>query len=86
MSGGVGTRSATPTDNSTSQRIVVSSRDSGSCSKLARRFSPILPFTASALAITASSEPYWLSHLAAVFGPTFGTPGMLSTESPISAR
>ncbi len=33
-----------------------------------------------------SSEPYCASHFAAVFGPTFGTPGTLSTASPVSAR
>ena len=32
-----------------------------------------------------SSEPYWSSHLAAVLGPHFGTPGTLSTASPTSA-
>ena len=39
----------------------------------------------SAFAITPSSEPYSASHLAAVFGPHFSTPGTLSTVSPISA-
>jgi hypothetical protein len=34
----------------------------------------------------ASSVPYSVSHLTAVFGPTFGTPGTLSTASPISDR
>ena len=28
--------------------------------------------------MTLSSVPYCASHFAAVFGPTFGTPGMLS--------
>ncbi len=33
------------------------------------------------------SEPNWTSHFAAVFGPTPGTPGRLSLDSPtIAAR
>ena len=40
---------------------------------------------AAALATRASSEPYWRSHLAAVTGPTPGTPGMLSEVSPTKA-
>ena len=39
-----------------------------------------------AAAITPSSEPCSPSHLTAVFGPTFGTPGTLSTASPTSGR
>jgi hypothetical protein len=35
---------------------------------------------------SASSVPYCDSHFAAVLGPTFGTPGMLSTESPVSVN
>ena len=35
--------------------------------------------------ITSFSEPNWFSHLAAVFGPTPGTPGRLSLCSPTSA-
>ena len=30
-------------------------------------------------------SPYWFSHFAAVFCPTFGTPGMLSEASPTKA-
>jgi len=35
-------------------------------------------------AMISSSEPYWFSHFAAVFGPTFGTPGMLSELSEVA--
>jgi hypothetical protein len=52
---------------------------------VARRFSPTTPEISPARSITASSVPYCASHLAAVFGPTFGTPGTLSTASPVSA-
>ena len=43
------------------------------------------PGTSSACAMRLSSVPYCCSHFAAVFGPTPGTPGTLSTESPTSA-
>ena len=66
--------------------MVTSVRDSGRCSSGSRRFSPTLPGTSPALAITPSRSPYASSHFTAVFGPTFGTPGTLSTLSPISAR
>ena len=36
--------------------------------------------------MTLSSVPYCASHFAAVFGPTFATPGTLSTASPVSVR
>ena len=52
----------------------------------ARRFSPILPGILVALSMMLSMFWYSASHLAAVFGPTFGTPGMLSEVSPTSAR
>jgi hypothetical protein len=65
--------------------IVVRVRLSGRRSSTRRKFSPILPPTLSALAMTPSSVPYWCSHFAAVFGPHFSTPGMLSTLRP-SAR
>ncbi len=66
--------------------MVTSSRFSGSRGSAARRFSPILPLMPSAAPITASSVPYSPSHLAAVLGPHFSTPGTLSIVSPISAR
>jgi hypothetical protein len=40
----------------------------------------------SAWATMASSEPYCVSHLTAVFGPHLATPGTPSTVSPTSAR
>ena len=49
----------------------------------ARVFGP--PGSSSAWAITSARVPYCWSHFAAVFGPTPGTPGTLSTESPTSA-
>ena len=39
----------------------------------------------SAFLITSSKLPYSLSHLAAVFSPTFVIPGMLSDLSPTRA-
>ena len=39
-----------------------------------------------ACAMTVSRFPYCASHFAAVFGPTFGTPGTLSTLSPVSVN
>ncbi len=66
--------------------MVVSSRFSGSRGRVSRRLSPILPPMLPALAITPSRVSYSASHFAAVFGPHLGTPGMLSTLSPISAR
>ena len=58
----------------------------GNVSRDARRFSPTLPRTSPARSMTSSRLPKLASHLAAVFGPTLGTPGMLSTLSPMSAR
>ena len=56
---GLGTRSSRATGSSTSHRIVARSRDSGSWSSAPRRFSPTLPVTSSAPAITPSriAEP-----------------------------
>ncbi len=51
----------------------------------ARRLSPTLPEISSRCSRTASREPYWLSHLTAVFGPTLSTPMRLSLVSPTSA-
>ncbi|MCW0423687.1 hypothetical protein NB713_001630 [Xanthomonas sacchari] len=74
-----------PPGSATSVLMVTSSRFSGSRCSAARRLSPILPLMLSAWAITPSSEPYSASHLAAVLGPHFSTPGTLSMASPISA-
>ena len=62
--------------------MVTRLRAVGSQSSAPRRFSPATPLMAPALATSASSEPYSMSHLAAVLGPTLGTPGTLSTASP----
>jgi hypothetical protein len=75
-----------PTGNFTSRFTVSSSRPFGSQASALRRFSPTAPGISPACAITWSSEPYCWIHLAAVFGPTFSTPGTLSTASPVSAR
>ncbi len=64
--------------------IVTSARAVGSQPSAPRRFSPTTPPIRSAAAITPSSEPCSSSHLTAVLGPTFGTPGTLSTASPTS--
>jgi hypothetical protein len=42
-------------------------------------------FTSSSRPSSPAAEPNWLNKPAAVFGPTPGTPGMLSTLSPINA-
>ena len=77
--------SAGSSPSSTSCRMVASSRDRDNCSRLSRRLSPTFPLMASAFSTMPSAVPYSLSHLAAVLAPTFGTPGMLSDESPTSA-
>ena len=74
------------TSSSTSHLMLVSSRDSGNRSSAARRFSPTLPLISAAAAMMPSRLPYSFNHLAAVFGPTLSTPGMLSTVSPMTAR
>ena len=54
--------------------------------RLFLRLSPTTPFIASAFFFIPSKSPYSISHLAAVFCPTFGTPGMLSDVSPTKAN
>ena len=54
-------------------------------SMCSRKASPTLPPIESRFARMPSKPPYWLIHLAAVFGPTPGTPGRLSAVSPTSA-
>ena len=49
-------------------------------------FSPTAPFILSALSSTDSSDPYSANNFAAVFSPTPGIPGILSTASPIMAN
>ena len=66
--------------------MVASLRESARSSVCARRLSPTLPSISSWCASRLSSVVYWFSHFAAVFGPTLGTPGMLSEASPTSAR
>ena len=68
--------------NSQSVLMVTRRRPCGSQSTALRRFSPATPLISVARAINASSEPYSISHLAAVLGPTLATPGTLSTVSP----
>jgi hypothetical protein len=79
-------RSAGATGSSQSVFTVRSLRPCGSQSSDARRLSPTTPPISPACAMTLSSVPYSASHFAAVFGPTLGTPGTLSTASPVSAR
>ena len=70
-----------------SHLTVSSSRAVGSQSRALRRFSPTTPPISSACASrSVRAYRYCCSHLAAVFGPTLSTPGMLSTLSPISVR
>ena len=49
------------------------------------RFSPTTPVIDSAFFLIPSKSPYSFNHFAAVFWPTFGTPGILSEESPVRA-
>ena len=81
-----GARSLKDSCMPTSQRIVISSRAVGIQGKALRKFSPTTPVISSACATILSKVPYWLSHLTAVFGPTFSTPGTLSEVSPIKVR
>ena len=60
----------------------VSSRFRITLSILARSDSPTFPATLSALASNSLSEPYSMTHLAAVFSPTPGMDGRLSLGSP----
>ncbi len=46
-------------------------------------FTPIAPLILSAFSKTFSNVPYSANNLAAVFSPTPGIPGILSTASPI---
>ncbi len=61
-------------------------RDRTAASLCCRRLSPIFPLISSALASSVSRSPYVEIHFFAVTCPTPGTPGMLSTLSPIKAR
>ena len=83
---GLSASSSIVNGSSTSQRMVASSLDKSRVPKPSRRRSPILPLTSAALAFNVSRSPYCCSHLTAVFGPTPGMPGMLSIESPTSAK
>ena len=69
-----------------SQRMVISALAVGNHVKAARKCSPTLPVILSAFLIMPSKEPYSCSHLTAVLGPTFSTPGTLSTLSPIKVK
>ena len=86
LSIGRGARSLSLSCMPTSQRIVMSSRAVGNQGKALRKFSPTTPVMLSALATMFSSVPYCVSHLTAVFGPTFSTPGTLSEVSPIKIK
>ena len=81
---GVITRSAACTGSAQSVLTVRRRLPCGSHGSAARRFAPTTPPISSACATTLSSEPYCASHFAAVLGPTFATPGTLSTASPVS--
>jgi hypothetical protein len=86
VSGVCGASSVTVTGSGSSQATVTSLTPSGRKSRCLRRFSPTAPPISLAWATMASSEPQASSHFTAVLGPTLGTPGTLSTLSPISAR
>ena len=84
---GPGRSASGSSGTSTSRRIVTSRRESCiwlSTAPFGDRNSPQVLArpclrSRSALSLTPSSEPYAESHLTAVFGPTLGTPGTLST-------
>ena len=78
-------RSAGASSRSRSQTSALSCRLRMTSPRCARRFSPALPVIWSAWVTTLSRPSYCWSHLAAVFGPTPGTPGRLSESSPTSA-
>ena len=63
--------------------IVAILRETSASSICARRFSPILPLTSSAWAMTSSKLPYCTMSALAFLGPMPGTPGMLSELSPL---
>ena len=54
-------------------------------SRCSRSESPALPLISSTCATRPVRSPYCPSHFAAVLGPTPGTPGRLSLDSPTSA-
>src|SRR5674476_622511 len=54
-------------------------------SRCSRSDSPALPLISLTWATTPVRSPYCWIHLAAVLGPTPGTPGRLSEDSPTSA-
>ena len=83
---GCGTSPSIPTGKGTSHLMLNSFFAVGNHGSALRRFSPTTPAISPACATTSSSVPYCDSHFTAVFGPTFSTPGTLSTESPISVR
>ena len=70
----------------TSHFTVSSARPFGSQSSALRKLSPTTPLISPACAMTLARLSYCASHFTAVFGPTFSTPGTLSTASPVSAR
>ena len=55
-------------------------------SKAFLRFSPTTPLIESAFSLMLFISPYSFNHFAAVFCPTFGTPGILSEASPTRAN
>ena len=78
-------RSPGTTGSSTSRSRRLSERFRRTSSMWSRRLLPTTPLMVSACARRSSSVPNCVSHLTAVFSPTFGTPGRLSLVSPTSA-
>ena len=52
----------------------------------ASTFSFIFPLRSAVFSNNFSIDPYWAKNFLAVFSPTPGNPGILSTESPIIPR
>ena len=65
---------------------VASSRESSAWARWVASTSRSLPGTRCRFSYRRSTLPNWPMSFAAVFSPTPGTPGILSMESPISAR
>ena len=70
----------------TSNKIVASFFDRIPLSLLDSIFSRNFPFISAVFSNKFSIEPYRFINFFAVFSPTPGRPGMLSTESPIIPR
>ena len=79
-------RSSTSMPTGLSLTSWLSRRLRSTWSRWSRSDWPALPGILSMLATMPSRSPYWVIHFAAVLGPTPGTPGRLSDDSPDHGR